>query len=507
MKKIFLLFAFTLITFFGNNLNAQDKKDYKELDSYIEKYVGEFEMPGFAVGIIKNGEVVFMETYGVKNVDSGKKVDENTLFGIASCSKAFTSACISILVERGELNWKDKVVDHLPGFLLYDPYLTAEMTVEDLLSHRSGYETFDGDLIWYGTNRTTAEVVEKFKYRENPYSMREQFGYSNLMFITAGELIESVSGQTWPEFVEEHILDNLNMESSTTTNKGFEENKDAAWPHIDGKSMDFINYDNIGAAGAINSSINEMMNWAMLILDKGKTEDTALFSERNYYKMVSPYTVLNAGKAEKQGGQHFSAYGLGWFLKDYKGMKIINHGGGLPGFHSKVVIVPEDSMAFVILANQLSALVPAIDRQITNFFLDKSDTIDWASKYLAYEKAQKEKLVQTWKQFEEDRVKNTNPSLSDSAYTGMYEDKMYGKAKIEIDENELKITLLPTAKLFTSKMEHWHYDTFKIKFNDPFLPPGFVTFSINGKGDVSGFKIDMDAPDFHFHKLDFVKLN
>jgi len=506
MHKTYIIIIFAFLGVFGTSLNAQSKKDFKQLDSYISKYVGEFGMPGFAVGIIKNGEVVFMETYGVKNMESGKKVDENTLFGIASCSKAFTAACISILVDRGDLNWKDKVVEHYPEFNLYDPYLTAEMTVEDLLAHRSGYETFDGDLIWYGTDRSTSEVVERFKYRENPYSMREQFGYSNLMFIAAGELIESVTGQSWPEFVEENILDKINMEFSTTTNKGFEDNKNAAWPHIDGKSMDFINYDNIGAAGAINSSIKEMMNWASLVLDKGKLGDSTIFSEKNYYKMVSPYTVLNAGRAEKQGGLHFSAYGLGWFLKDFKGMKIINHGGGLPGFHSKVVVVPEDSLAYVILANQLSALVPAIDRKVLNFFLDSSDTIDWASKYLTYENGQKEKQVKIWEQFEEDRVKNTSPSLSDSAYAGIYEDKMYGKAKIEISEDGLLITLLPTAKLFTSKLEHWHYETFKIKFNDPFLPAGFVTFSINSKGEVSGFKIDMDAPDFHFHKLDFIRL-
>lgn len=506
MRKIFLLIALTLITVLGNNISAQDKQDYKQLDNYIGKYVDEFEMPGFAVGIIKNGEVVFMETYGVKNTSTGKKVDENTLFGIASCSKAFTAACISILVDRGQLKWKDKVVDYLPAFNLYDPYLTAEMTVEDLLSHRSGYETFDGDLIWYGTDRSTSEVISRFKKRKNPYSLREEFGYSNLMFIAAGELIESVTGQTWPEFVKENILDYLNMNSSTTTNNGFEQNKDAAWPHIEGKSMDFINYDNIGAAGSINSSVKEMMIWLNLILDKGKITDSTIFSERNYYKMVSPHTVLNAGKAETQGGVHFSAYGLGWFLKDYKGRKIINHGGGLPGFHSKVVIIPEDSLAFVILANQLSALVPAIDRKITDFFLDNSDTTNWAAKYLVYEKKQKLNLVEKWEKYEEERIKNTKPSLVDSAYTGIYEDEMYGKAKIEIGENGLKITLLPTAKLFNSDMEHWYYDTFKIKFNDPFLPAGFITFSINVKGEVSGFTIDMDAPDFHFHKLDFKKL-
>lgn len=503
MKKIFLIIVISAIAVFNNSISAQEKQDYKELNNYIEKYVDEFEMPGFAVGIIKNGEIVFMETYGLENVDTGKKVDENTIFGIASCSKAFTSASIAILVDRGELNWKDKVVDRLPGFNLYDPYLTADLTIEDLLAHRSGYDTFDGDLIWYGTNRSTKEVVERFKYRENPYGLRETFGYSNLMFITAGLVIESVSGKTWPQFVEDNIFKNLNMETSTTTNNGFENKKDVAWPHLDGKVMEFINYDNIGAAGAINSSISEMMNWAKLILYKGKTNDTIIFSERNYYKMVSQHTVLNAGKAEKFGGTHFAGYGLGWFLKDYQGKKIIYHGGGLPGFHSKVVVVPEDSLAYVILANQLSALVPAVDRKVLDFFLNSSDTTNWAALYLNAEKKQKERFDQTWIDLEKNRIKNTSQSLADSAYVGLFEDKMYGKAKIEIADGNLKITLLPTAKLFNSVMEHWHYDTFKITFNDPFLPPGFITFNFNEKGEVISFKMDMDAPDFHFNKLEF----
>jgi CubicO group peptidase (beta-lactamase class C family) len=506
MKKIFLLFLISAIAIFGVELNAQEKADYKELNNYLEKYVKEFEMPGFALGIIKNDEIVFMETYGVKNVDSGKKVDENTLFGIASCSKAFTSACISILVDRGVINWKDKVVDLIPGFKLYDPYLTAQLTVEDLLAHRSGYETFDGDLIWYGTKRSTREVMERFRFRKNPYSLREEFGYSNLMFITAGELIESVTGKSWAEFVDENILDDINMTSSTTTNDGFENNKNAAWPHLDGKSMEFINYDNIGGAGAINSSISEMMNWAKLILNKGKTDDTIVFSERNYYKMVSQHTVLNAGKGETINGTHFAGYALGWFLKDFQGKKIIYHGGGLPGFHSKVVVVPEENLAYVILANQLSALVPAIDRKVLNFYLNSSDTTNWAALYLDAEANQKEQLAQTWIDLENERVKNTKPSLNDSAYVGVFEDEMYGKAKIEISDGELKITLLPTAKLFTSKMQHWHYDTFKIEFNDPFLPAGFVTFNFNEQKEITGFRIKMDAPDFHFNKLEFKKI-
>ncbi len=505
MKKPIVYLASLLFALIFTHSYAQAQKDYEELDKYIEKYMGEFNMPGFAIGLVKNGEVVFEHAYGYKNTETKDKVDENTLFGIASCSKAFTAACISILVDRGELSWDDKVVDVLPGFKLSDPEITAKITVEDLLAHRSGFETFDGDLIWYGTQRSTEEVVRRIRYREMPYGLREKFGYSNLMFITAGEVIKSVTGKPWTEFLKENILDKINMKSSTTTNHGFENNGNAAWPHIDGKPMEFINYDNISSAGAINSSVADMMQWLKLMLGKGVYNGDTIFSTSSYYHLVSPQTLLNAGRAETIDGTHFTAYGQGWFLKDYMGKKIINHGGGLPGFHSKVVLVPEDSLAYVILANQLSALIPAIDKKVLDFFLNQNDTTDWAAKYLKYEIKQKKSLEEKWERLAEERIKNTKPSLDLEKYAGGYNDKMYGDARVELKDNELFITLVPTAKLLNSKLEHWHYDTFKIKFADPFLPAGFVTFSFNAKGEIAGFKIDMDAPDFHFEKLDFVK--
>jgi CubicO group peptidase (beta-lactamase class C family) len=503
-KPIVFLISLLFVLGFAHSF-GQTANDYKQLDNYIQNYTEEYNMPGFAIGIIKNGNVVFEHAYAYKNTDTKDKVDENTLFGIASCSKAFTAACISILVDRGQLHWDDKVVDVLPGFKLSDPEITANLTIEDILAHRSGFETFDGDLIWYGTQRSTEEVVRRIRYREIPYGLREKFGYSNLMFITAGEVIKSVTGMPWTEFLKENILDKIDMDLSTTSNRGFENNENAAWPHIDGKPMEFINYDNISSAGAINSSVNDMLHWLKLMLGKGVYEGDTIFTKSSYYHLVSPQTLLNAGRAETPDGTHFAAYGQGWFLKDYQGMKVIYHGGGLPGFHSKVVLVPEDSLAYVILANQLSAMIPAIDKKVLDFFLNRSDTTDWAAKYLVYEKKQKQSLKEKWGKLAEQRVKNTKPSLDLEKYTGEYNDEMYGDARVELVDNELYLTLIPTAKLLNSKLEHWHYDTFKIKFADPFLPPGFVTFSLNSEGDITGFKIDMDAPDFHFGKLDFVK--
>lgn len=503
--KFIILSLFLVAILFSNQAFSQHEKDYNVLDKYIQNAVKEFEIAGLAIGIIKNDEVVFEKGYGYRNTETKKKVDENTIFGIASCSKAFTAACIAILVDEGKLNWDDKVIDHYPGFKVYDPYITREMTVRDLLCHRSGYQTFDGDLLWYGSTYSRDEVVKRLSKRENPYSFREKFGYSNVMYIAAGELIKHVTGKTWDEFVKEKIFKPLGMHQTSTTNSGFTNKMNIAWPHLDHRPMEFINYDNSGPAASINTSINDLLKWTQLMLNKGVWNDSSIFSTSQYYQMVSPQMPLNAGRAEKIGGTHFSSYGLGWFMNDKNGMKVIQHGGGLPGFHSKVVFIPEDSLAFVILANELSLLVPALEKDILDFHFNDSIT-DYATPYLAYKIQQEEKEAAELEELEERRIKATSPSLSLEKYAGIYEDEMYGKAEIVSDNDKLVITLLPAKELFSARLTHWHYDTFKVKLNDPFLPAGFVTFQIGENGNVEGFKINIENPDFHFYKLDFKKL-
>lgn len=503
LKKFNLLVIFITTIVFG--VFAQQSDKYKVLDKYIDQAVDDFEMAGLAVGIIKNNEVVFVETYGFRNTNTRKKIDENTIFGIASCSKAMTAAGIAILVDDGKLHWDDKVIDHYPGFKVYDPYISREMTIRDLLCHRSGYQTFDGDLLWYGTGYSRDEVVKRLSKRQNPYSFREKFGYSNVMFIAAGEVIYHVTGQTWDEFINERIFDPLEMNRTVTTNSGFSKEMNIAWPHLENIPMGFINYDNSGPAASVNTSVTDFLKWTQLMLNKGTWNDSIIFSKTQYYQLVSPQTMLNAGHAENAGGKHFSTYGLGWFMNDYKGMKIIQHGGGLPGFHSKVVFVPEDSLGYVILANEISMLVPALEREILDFQINDSIT-GYAQKYLDYKVRQDKNEADKIEKLEEKRISNTKPSHELESYTGVFEDDVYGKAEIKIVEGQLHLSLLPAKELFTSNITHWHYDTFRVKLNDPFLPAGFVTFQLGESGTVEGFKINIENPDFHFYKLDFKRL-
>ena len=483
---------------------TQVREDYQQLDAYIQQAVEDFDAPGLAVGIIKDGEIVLAKGYGYANTETKTQVDENTVFGIASCSKAFTAACVSILVDEGKLHWDDKVSDLLPGFTLYDRYITRELTVRDLLCHRSGYETFDGDLLWYGTDYSREEVVHRFRYRENPYSFREKFGYSNLMYIVAGEVIKEVSGKSWEEFISEKIFVPLGMENTTTTNDAFSDKINVAWPHLDGQVMDFISYDNAGPAASINSSVNDLLQWVQLLLNKGAWNDALVFTDYQYYTMVSPQTILPSGTAEKVGGRHFSSYGLGWFLYDYQGMKVINHGGGVPGFHSKVLFVPEDSLGIVLLSNELGGLIGALEHKILDYHLGDPEK-DWAKIYLDYVARGKEREEKRIALLDSSRIAGTELSLELEGYTGTYTDDMYGNALVELTDNQLTLTLLPAKELMHSSMVHWHYDTFQIDFADPFLPKGLMSFHLNSRGEADYFTLDIYSPDFHFQKLKFVR--
>ena len=463
MRKIHvaLLIVITLLVV---QTSAQQQKDYKKLNKYIQEAVESYQMPGLAIGIIKNNEVVFVEGYGYRNTESKQEVDENTLFGIASCSKAFTAACLAILVDEGKIAWNDRVIDHYPQLQLSNPYITRELMVKDLLCHRAGYQTFDGDLLWYGTNYSREEVIRRFRYRENPYSLREKFGYSNLMYILAGEVVKQVSGKTWDEFVTKKIFIPLDMSSSTTTNIGFENKENIAWPHLDGQPMSFINYDNSGPAVSINTSVSELLKWVQLMLNKGAWNDTSIFSEKEYNSLVKPQTMLNAGSVNTIDGTHFSTYGLGWFMKDYHGRKVIQHGGGLPGFHSKVVFIPEDSLGYIILANELSLLVEALDKDLLDFHL--VDSVGHATRYLPYKKMQKERKAKKRTEMEEQREKDTKPSLSLEKYTGKYEDKMYGLAEISMKNDKLYLEMIPTKEQGIEILDEYdvHYGALAIQY-------------------------------------------
>ncbi len=471
----------------------------------------EHKLPGLAIGIVKDGEVVYQKGYGLKAEETTSRVTTNSMFAIASISKAFTVAAMGKLVDQGKVNWDDKVTKHLPDWKLSDPYVTEHFTVRDLLCHRAGLKTFDGDLLWYGTTHSRDEIVKRIRELPLTYEMRARFGYQNIMFITAGEVIEAASGMSWDRFVKQELFDKVGMRASNTSITQYRENADIALPHVKGQNEkgrlnELFNYDNSGATAAINSNVVDMTRWIRCWLNEGVMKGDTVMSMRTIENAWNLHTPLYAGKRDRENGTYFKGYGLGWFLMDYDGMKVVHHGGGLPGYISKIFMVPDEEFGAIILTNGESNLPSALMNKILDMYQGVDDK-DWSKEnregYIKYFKS----LDDARAKLEAERQADVPPTIPLDSLLGKYTDKMYGGAEITTTGKKKKkqfiLTLLPTASIFNSPLEHWSGDTYKIKWKDDFLPWGLVTF-VEHEGQL-GFTIKLDNPDFHFFNLNFRK--
>ncbi|HRH45726.1 MAG TPA: serine hydrolase domain-containing protein, partial [Pyrinomonadaceae bacterium] len=357
MKKSFLRFHLLLLFIvFTSFVSAQTlEQKLAEIDAYAQKVQSDWNVPGFAMAIVKDDKVVFAKGYGVRKLSSPEKVDENTLFAIASNSKAFTTASLAILVDEGKLKWDDKVTQYLPDFQMYDAYVTREMTIRDLVSHHSGLDTFSGDLLWYDTTYSADELLKRVRYLKPTSSFRSQFGYQNLMFIAAGKVLEKVSGKTWAQFVRERFLTPLRMDRTTTSVKDIKDN--FASPHNESggklRPLPLGNVDNSWGACGLNASVAELGNWMRLQLGRGTFEGKQIFSKERSAEMWAQNTILevNPFPAKNAPTQMFSGYGLGWFITDYRGHKMLYHSGGLDGMISETGLIPDENLGVVVLTN------------------------------------------------------------------------------------------------------------------------------------------------------------
>jgi CubicO group peptidase (beta-lactamase class C family) len=478
-----------------------------ELDASIERARFDWNVPGLAVAIVQNNDVIFAKGYGVRTQADPAPVDEQTVFAIASCTKAFTAATIALLVDDGKVALDDPVTAYLPDFQLYDPSVTREITVRDLLCHRSGLPKFGGDLLWFGTTYSRDEILHRVRYLKPRSSFRSQFGYQNILYLAAGKIVEIVSGKSWDAFVRERIFTPLGMRSSTTSITDFKLTDPIAAPHIERDSalqaIPYLNVDNEAPAGGINSTIADITHWLKLQLGQGQYQNHQLISAKMIREMWSPQTIIAIGEqtAQLYPTTHFQAYGLGWFLRDYHGRKVIAHDGGLPGMASRVGLIPEEQLGFVILSNRETA----ITRVIQNVLIDSAlgaPQRDWNALFLEQERAQHEQEQATKRAIDNNRMKDTRPSLPVTHYTGRFSGVMYGEADVYQEQDKLAIRLVPTPRL-VGDLEHWHYDTFRVTWRDNYIPSGLVTFILDAQGKVTEMKIDSPNPDFDFKELEF----
>lgn len=498
MKNRILVFVSIL-----TSVTSFAQPNAEEFNTFLQSCYEKFDLPAMSVSVVKDGRVVLNSNFGEKSEKSKTGVpNENTLYAIASLSKAFTSAAIGMLVDEGKLKWDDKVVEHLPWFALNDPYVTANITIEDLLCHRSGLITFDGDLLWYGSNYTREEAIKRLRERPLTYGFRSEFGYQNLMFMTAGEVIESASGMTWDEFIETRILKPIGMVRTTSSFQKFSTDFNSAKPHLKGKEIFMLSYDNSGATAALNSSTADMSKWIDFWLDNGIVNGDTLLSAQSIKKLWSTHTPLGVGNFDERNGTHFKGYGMGWFLMDYDGKKVIHHGGGLPGYISKVAIIPEDNLGIIALTNDMSS-VPSLLMYAVIDWANGKDYTKWMDMFYEFKVGGDQRESDNMQERLE--TKKADPRmLPVTDYLGIYEDVMYGKAEVSMGESGLIMSLLPAKELFTGNMEPWNDHAFKFEVNDPFLPFGAANFDV--KEDViKGFTIELPNNDFHFNKLYFKK--
>ncbi len=492
---------------------AEVRQDLSAIEAKCLKSLTDFNVPGMAVAVVKDGKVVMSRGFGVKNTATKEAVDAQTQFAIASNSKAFTSAALAILVDQGKLRWDDPVVQYLPYFQMYDPYVTANMTVRDLLCHRSGLDTFSGDLIWYGSEHSREEVVKRSKHLEPSFGFRAGYGYNNIHFIAAGLVVEAVSSMTWDDFVKQNIMRPIGMVQANTSITAFTPQSNKATPHNENNGVnepiDWVNWDNVGPAGSINAGAEEMTRWLLLQLGKGTLDGKTYWKEARTHEMWENNTPKPVGtwQREHMPSRHFNGYGLGWELMEYAGCKIVSHGGGYDGMISKTVLVPEHNLGFVILTNNINALPSMLTYEILDHYLQPKHKEDWYNVFLDMRNKDMMAAKIAEQEDQANRANDTKPSLPTQAYAGIYRSEMYGDVEVVVDSSgAMRIDFKPTA-LFKGTLTHWHYDTFQLKWSTKMmLPPGKVTFVLDNSGHPIEMRVEVINPDFDFGELKLMKI-
>lgn len=509
LKIYSLLFVLLVLPAFVYAQTLDEK--IKEIDTYAEKTRADWNVPGMAIAIVKDDKVVFAKGYGVRELNKPEKVDENTLFAIASNSKAFTAASLAILVDEGKIKWDDHVSKYLTDFQMYDPYVTSEITIRDLISHRSGLGTFSGDLLWYETDYPIDEVLRRVRYLKPTSGFRTAYGYQNLMFVAAGRIVEKVSGETWAQFVREHFLTPLRMNNTKTSVKDFKTGDNIAKPHNESggtlRALPWGNVDGAAPAAGLNSSVADLSNWLRLQLGRGKFEGKQIFSERQSWQMWQPNISIPISDASMKFNptRHFYSYGMGWFLNDYQGRKVVSHGGGLDGMISETAMMPEENLGLVVLTNSESPVNVIMQNKIFDTMLGVNPKRDWSAEYLTRTNQGKQAAAEEDKKVVAARIANTKPSLALANYAGTYNAPLYGDATVTKENGKLVLRFVHSPN-FVADLEHWNYDTFQLHWRSSVaynFQRGFVTFTIDKNGKTDELKIDQPNNDFWFYELEF----
>lgn len=515
MKKIF--FASILL---GSITFSFAQISESKLDDVVSRSMKTFNVPGIAVAIIKDGKVVISKGYGVSNIKTQQKVDGNTLFGIASNSKAFTSAALGMLVDEGKLNWDDKVIKYIPEFKMYNNYVTNEFTIRDLLTHRSGLGLGAGDLmIWPdGHNFTPNDIIKNIQYLKPVSSFRSKYDYDNLLYVIAGEVIVRISGKSWCDFIQDRIMKPLQMNNSAASFTKLKDTTNTIVPHVptNGKLEIIPRYKNsiFDAAAGIYSSTNDLSKWVIAQLQHGKYgtgNDLRLFSETTANEMWKPQTILPIGNSQPYS-THFKAYGLGWQLTDINGHLQVSHTGGLDGIVTQTIMIPDLQLGIIVLTNQQSgSAFNAISNTIKDSYLGlkNPDHVITLSEERKLKENDADKITdEVWEVV--NKNEKSKVTINTKKYVGNYKDNWFGEVTISEKKGKLFFTSKRSPRL-TGEILFYKNENFIVKWNiRSFNADAHIFFDLDANGNATHFKMKAISPltdfSYDFHDLDFSKI-
>lgn len=506
MKRVFLIFAASVY------MNVSAQLPESKIDETVEKTLKAFDVPGIAVAIVKDGKIIHAKGYGVKSIKTQQKVDANTLFGIASNSKAFTAAALAILVDEGKISWDDKVSKHIPEFKMYNDYVTKEFTIRDLLTHRSGLGLGAGDLmVWPdGNDFQVQDIVNNLQFLKPTSAFRTKYDYDNLLYIVAGEVVHRASGKTWNEFVEERIMQPIGMKNSASSFYRLQDTTNVIDPHvpIDGKLKIISRYKlhTFDAAAGLYASVNDLSNWLILQMDKGKFNGKQIFSEKVANDMWTPQTI-QPNKSVAPYFSNFKTYGLGWVLTDVKGKLQVSHTGGLEGIVTQTLMIPELKLGIIVLTNQQAgSAFTAISNTIKDSYLGLPEfdhVTDLAGKMRQRESEADKVTDEVWKSVTQNLRTKKTPDWK--PFVGTFKDNWFGEVVFSVKKGKLYLTSKRSPQL-TGEVFFYKENNFVVKWDNRYFHAdahifwdGKDHFTMKPISPLTDFSYD-------FQDLDFVRV-